>query len=112
VEAAFRHWALLLAPVLLATTLGVAFALSRPPSYVSSSSIWADKPISDESSVGTTGGDTPPSGGQQALMGNYLATRAFLLSVAADSPMPPIDPQGDRSRWSLLWLSSRRASRR
>ena len=93
-EAAFRHKTMLLGPVLLASTLAVAFAMARPATYVSSASIWADRPITAESTVGTTGGDTPPSSGQQALMSNYLATRSFLLAVADASPIPKIDPAG------------------
>lgn len=83
VEAAFRHPLVVFGPFLLVLVLAVLGALGKPRDYISTAAIWTDTPVSAESSVGTTGGTAPPSGGQQALMLQLLTSRHFVTQVAA-----------------------------
>ena len=85
-EIIFRHRLLVVAPVLLAFALGAGFALMQPRKYQAIASVWADSPVTTDSTIGTTGGAEPPAAGQQALFGELLATRGFLLDVLEDSP--------------------------
>ena len=86
VEVFFRHRVLILAPVLVALIAGTAFALLQPRQYQATASIWADTPVTAESTIGTEAGSTPPSAGQAALFSELLATRGFALDVLEDSP--------------------------
>lgn len=97
VDTLFRHRVLCLTPLILAAGLGVAAGVTRPPNYVATSAIFADAPLLDPSTVGTTGGAAPPAGGQQALLTNFLATRSFRLAVGRgaglqgfEASQPPI----------------------
>lgn len=87
-EAAFRHPVAVFGPLVLVLALAVFSALSKPRDYVSTAAIWADTPITDASSVGTTGGTAPPSAGQQALMSQLLTSRHFVLDVGTQSGIP------------------------
>jgi Mrp family chromosome partitioning ATPase len=91
VDTLFRHKLLCIVPAILAMALGIGVGMTRQPSYVSSASIFADAPLLDASTIGTTGGTAPPAAGQQALMSNFLATRSFRLSVARASGLPGFD---------------------
>lgn len=85
VDTLLRHKALCIAPVVIATGLGITAGLTRPPDYVATAAIFADAPLLEASTIGTTGGLAPPSAGQAALMSNFLATRSFRLTVARKS---------------------------
>lgn len=87
-EAFFRHRVLLVMPILLACALAVAFAVTRPRQYVATAAVWADVPVSEQSTIGTTGGQSPPAAGQQALLTQLLATRSFSLAVAREAALP------------------------
>lgn len=87
VETAFRHPLLMLAPIIAGFLAGAAFAYVQPREYVATASVWADTSVPDPTTIGTTGGTTPPSAGQAALLTQMLGTRAFLESVAMNSPV-------------------------
>lgn len=86
-ETFFRHPVLLTLPVVIGLLAGGAFALSVPREYVASATIWTDTPVPDAPTIATTGGSSPPSAGQAALMSQLLATRSFMESVAMNSPV-------------------------
>jgi uncharacterized protein involved in exopolysaccharide biosynthesis len=86
-ETFFRHKYLLMLPVVLGFVVGAFFAFQVPRSYVAGASIWADTNVPDPTTVGTTGGQTPPSAGQAALLTQLLATRSFMQSVVETSPL-------------------------
>jgi Mrp family chromosome partitioning ATPase len=83
-----RHKTLCVLPAALAAALGIGVGLTRPSDYIATAAIFADAPLLDPSTIGTTGGAAPPAAGQQALMSNFLATRSFRLSVARASGLP------------------------
>jgi capsular polysaccharide biosynthesis protein len=83
-EVIFRHRLLLVAPVLVAFVAGTWFAFSQPRKYQAVASVWADTPVTLESTIGTTGGTTPPSAGQQAMLTELIATRGFMHAVARE----------------------------
>lgn len=86
-ETVFRHPLLLLAPIILGFLAGAAFAYTQPREYVASASVWVDTSVPDATTIGTTGGNSPPSAGQAALLSQMLGTRVFLESVAMNSPV-------------------------
>jgi uncharacterized protein involved in exopolysaccharide biosynthesis len=86
-EIFFRHRLLVLAPLVLAFVLGTGLAFAQPRTYTAVASLWADAPVTTESTIGTSGGEEPPSTGQQALFTELVGTRGFLLDVVEDSPL-------------------------
>ena len=86
-EILFRHKVLVLAPVLVAFLLGTTFAFLQPRQYSAEASLWVDTAVTDESTIGTSGGEEPPSTGQAALFSELVGTRGFLLDVVEDSPL-------------------------
>jgi uncharacterized protein involved in exopolysaccharide biosynthesis len=87
VETFFRHRLLLIAPVLIAFVLAAAYGLQQPRSYVAAATLWTDRRIPADSTIGTSAGSDTPSAGQQALLTSLLASRTFMLKVAKDSPL-------------------------
>ncbi|MGB7963887.1 MAG: hypothetical protein WCF12_13160 [Propionicimonas sp.] len=87
VETFFRHKYLLLLPIVLGLVVGTALAFQAPRKYVSNASFWADTRVPEESTMGTTGGQSWPSSGQAALLQQYLNTRSFMSSVLQVSPL-------------------------
>jgi uncharacterized protein involved in exopolysaccharide biosynthesis len=87
VETFFRHRLLLVAPVLIAFVLAAAYGLQQPRSYVAQATLWTDRRIPGDSTIGTLPGSDVPSAGQQALLTSLLASRTFMLKVAKDSPL-------------------------
>ena len=88
VDMFIRHKAICVVPAIVAAALGVGAGLTSQPDFVATAAIFADAPLVDASTIGTTGGIAPPSAGQQALMSTFLATRSFRLSVARKSGLP------------------------
>ncbi len=86
-EALFRHKLLVLVPALVVLVLGAGYGFSKGRSFVASASVFVDNPLPDASSIGTVGGSTPPSGGQQAFLAGLLASRGFLLDAANRGPL-------------------------
>lgn len=86
-EMFFRHKYLLCLPIVLGLAVSSAFMLRLERDYVASSSFWADSPVPQESTNGTTGGASPPSQGESALLTQMLGTRAFLMDVVQASPL-------------------------
>lgn len=86
-EAFFRHKYLLCLPIALGLVLGAAMAYRVEREYVAAASFWADTPVPQESTNGTTGGPAPPSAGEATLLTQMLATRAFMRSVLEVSPL-------------------------
>lgn len=90
-----RRYRLVLAvPVLITVLIAGAFALLQPRSYVATATVFADNPIPTDTSVGTTGADKPPSGGQLALFSELLASRSFLVAAAKRSPLNGVVSNG------------------
>lgn len=87
VEALFRHKYLLILPIVLGLAVGTALAFRAPRKYVANASFWADTRVPEESTMGTTGGQSWPSSGQAALLQQYLNTRSFMSSVVGTSPL-------------------------
>src|SRR5215468_3004936 len=87
VETFFRHRLLVIAPVLIAFVLAAAYGLHRPRSYVAGATLWTDRRIPADSTIGTIPGSDVPSTGQQALLTSLLASHTFMLKVAMDSPL-------------------------
>lgn len=87
VEAFFRHKYLLCLPIALGLFVGAILALQVEREYVASTTFWADTPVPQESTNGTTGGPSPPSAGESTLLTQMLATRAFMRSVVETSPL-------------------------
>lgn len=87
VEAFFRHKYLLCLPIILGLVVGAGMAFRAEREYVSSATFWADNPVPQESTNGTTGGTSPPSAGESTLLMQMLATRTFMRSVVAASPL-------------------------
>lgn len=87
VETFFRHKYLLILPIVLGLAVGTALAFRAPRKYVANASFWADTRVPEESTMGTTGGQSWPSSGQAALLQQYLNTRSFVSSVVAVSPL-------------------------
>jgi uncharacterized protein involved in exopolysaccharide biosynthesis len=87
VETFFRHRLLLIAPVLIAFVLAAAYGLQRPRSYVAGATLWTDRRIPADSTIGTAPGTDLPSAGQLALLTSLLSSRNFMLKVAQDSPL-------------------------
>lgn len=91
-----RH-RLLLLPLVLAIVVGTGFAFTAKRQFVAQAAVWADAPIPQQSTVGTTGtdnGQSPPSAGQIAMMQDYLSSRTFLLKVARGYPVAAIPTSG------------------
>ena len=86
-ETFFRHPVLLTLPVIVGFAAGGVFAFLVPREYVASATVWTDTAVPDASTIATTGGSSPPSAGQAALMSQLLATRSFMESVASNSPV-------------------------
>jgi len=86
-ETFFRHRLLLTAPVLIAFVLAAAYGMKQPRSYVAAATLWVDRRIPADSTIGTSPGSDWPSAGQQALLTSLLASRGFMLAVAKDSPL-------------------------
>jgi capsular polysaccharide biosynthesis protein len=87
VETFFRHRLLLIAPALIAFVLAAAYGMQQPRSYVASATLWTDRRIPGDSTIGTMPGSDVPSTGQQALLTSLLATRTFMIEVVKDSPL-------------------------
>lgn len=86
-EGFFRHRYLLTLPVILGFLAGSYVSLQAPREYMATSSFWADSRIQDDSTIGTTGGQSPPSAGQVALLTQLLTTRQFMSQVVDASPL-------------------------
>lgn len=83
----FRHKLILSLPIVVCFVVGTGLAFAVPREYVAHASVWADTRVPEESTVGTTGGQSPPAAGQATLLTQMLATRAFLRSVVQGSPL-------------------------
>ena len=86
-ETVFRHPLLVVLPLVIAFVAGASYGLTRPRSYTATAVVWTDSRIPGESTIGTTGGQAPPSAGQAALFGQLLTSRSFLLAVARETPL-------------------------
>ncbi len=87
VEAFFRHKFLLCLPIALGLVVGSALAFRVEREYLANASFWADAPVTEASTNGTTGGASPPAAGESTLLMQMLATRAFMRSVVQASPL-------------------------
>ena len=86
-ETFFRHKYRSCLPIVLGLVLGAGLALKADRDYVSSATFWADAPVPQPSTNGTTGGASPPSAGESTLLMQMLATRTFMRSVVEASPL-------------------------
>jgi uncharacterized protein involved in exopolysaccharide biosynthesis len=86
-ETFLRHKLILILPVLVCLVVGTALAFRAPREYVAGASLWADTRVPEISTVGTTGGQSPPSAGQATLLMQLLGTRTFTEAVAQVSPL-------------------------
>lgn len=86
-EALFRYKYLLMIPIVLGFVAGTVVAFQAPRKYLVGATIWADTAVPYETTVGTTGGQSPPSAGQATLLTQLLGTRSFLASVIQVTPM-------------------------
>lgn len=84
----WRHPFLVCLPVVLAFLVGAGLGVTAQRHYVAAASVWADSPVPDPSTVGTTGGTAPPANGQQALLTQLLASHGFLVDVATSGRLP------------------------
>jgi uncharacterized protein involved in exopolysaccharide biosynthesis len=85
-ETFFRHPLLLSLPLVLALGAALAYGFTTPRTYLATATVWADTRVPADSTIGTSsGGNDAPSTGQQALLTELLATRAFRAAVANDS---------------------------
>jgi uncharacterized protein involved in exopolysaccharide biosynthesis len=80
IQTFFRHRLLLIAPLVIALTASLGYALERPHKYVAQATLWADSPLPADSSI-VTGKDTPAVN-QAAVLTELLRTRDFLDKVA------------------------------
>jgi uncharacterized protein involved in exopolysaccharide biosynthesis len=82
-----RHRILLCLPIVLAVIVASFVVLSKPPRYSSTVSVWVDAPPPTASTVGANAPvlAQSPAAGEQSLLSELLATRAFVRSVAAKS---------------------------
>ena len=86
-EAFFRHKYLLILPIIVGFFAGTFVAMQAPRAYLATASFWADSRIQDDTTIGTTGGQSPPSAGQVALLTQLLTTRQFMSQVLEVSPL-------------------------
>lgn len=87
IEAFFRHKYLLCLPIVVGLLVGAGLAMRVEREYVAHATFWADTPVPQESTNGTTGGSSPPSAGESTLLTQMLATRTFMRSVVEASPL-------------------------
>lgn len=86
VEAAFRRWPLLLAPVLLAPALALYVAPSATE-YVSGATVWVTDPIDLEAGViaRTDNPYTTPAEAQTQVLADLMATSSFREAIAVNA---------------------------
>ena len=84
-ETFFRHWVLLLAPLLIAVSASVGIALTHPRMYQASARVWFDS----STIVGNTSWNpyTAPADAQAASLKELLQTRNFARQVGQRGPL-------------------------
>lgn len=103
-ETVFRHKYIVIMPILIGFLVGAVVSLQVPRSYEAAATLWTDTAVPNESTVGTTGGQSPPSAGQVLLLNQLLQTRSFMRSVVNASPLADEYAALDSlNRDRLLW---------
>jgi uncharacterized protein involved in exopolysaccharide biosynthesis len=84
-----RHRLLLSLPIVVSIAIAGWVVLSKPKSYLSTTSLWVDTPASAQSSLGSSNAipTTSPAQQEQGVLNELLATRTFVLDVGHKSSL-------------------------
>ena len=92
-EAFFRHWLLILLPLLVIPLDVTAWVFSTPPQYEAQAGVWVERPTYLSYSGDELTRYMPPASVQRNQLLELMRTRSFLTAVVKGSPLEPLlDP--------------------
>jgi uncharacterized protein involved in exopolysaccharide biosynthesis len=86
-EAFFRHWVLILLPVLAIPLDVTAFVLSTPPQYEAQAGVWVERPTYLAYSGDDLTRYLPPAMVQRNKLEELMRTRSFISDLVAGTPL-------------------------
>ncbi len=95
-EAFFRHWLLVILPIIVIPLVVTAWVFATPPQYDAQTSVWVDRPTYLNFGTDELTRYLPPATVQRNHLGELMQTRTFLNDVVAATPLKPLlsDPSG------------------
>jgi uncharacterized protein involved in exopolysaccharide biosynthesis len=95
-EAFFRHWLLIILPIVVIPLDVTAWVFATPPQYDAQTSVWVERPTYLNFGADELTRYLPPATVQRNHLGELLQTRTFLTDVVAATPLKPLlsDPAG------------------
>jgi hypothetical protein len=102
IETFRRHRVLFCLPLVIVFLLTLATVFGAPKSYVSGASLYADTPVTSQSSTDPTAPPllVPPSQQEQQIINELLATRSFRLKVGHGGPLADYLAHHSAKGWS------------
>jgi uncharacterized protein involved in exopolysaccharide biosynthesis len=89
-EAFFRHWLLILLPIIVIPLDVTAWVFATPPQYEAQTSVWVERPTYLNFGVDELTRYLPPATVQRNHLGELMQTRTFLNDVVSATPLKPM----------------------
>jgi capsular polysaccharide biosynthesis protein len=86
-EAFFRHWLLIVLPIIVIPLDVAALVFATPPQYESQAGVWVERPTYLSSSQDELTRYLPPASVQRNRLLELTRTRSFLTAVASGTPL-------------------------